>query len=236
MSYTKRFSVIMAIMTLLVGVCGCMFERSHEDIINNMLRITSQKYDRSFTEEYFTAAKDSTHSNILTLSLDGCLFNVYQRGDDQNVWDDLIQVAASKKATNYLLGKIGGLPNMTELYCNFLFSDLDTYTYEDITKVSVDELLSSSQLIKIITVVKTSEPLTECKDRLFAIYKAILSFDPEYIDFEVIYCQEDDAILAQMLNNLSGFFDSDWNKQKTVLDSISVLDKTRSSPYELIQR
>lgn len=208
---------------------------NQEGVEYSMLNAVNKKYGKDFSVEYFQAAKDATYSNILTLSGDGYIFNAYQNGDDQDVSDDLIQAVVNKKVTDYVLNKVGSITSGVALYANFMFSGLDNYSYDEARNLDVQELINTKPLMKVVAVVSSSNSFTECKDMLFRIYESILSLDSKYIDFEIIQVEENNDALNKMLNNLMGYYDSDWSKYKTVIDAVAVTDKTISSPDDLVR-
>lgn len=208
-----------------------MKNQNEEVKVENMKSYASNKYGREFTVENFQAAKDETYTNILTLSDGDYIFNVYQSGSSE-ASDDYPLAVANKKLTGYLKDKTNCGYDM---FANFMFANGNNMTLDYAKNSEVAEFIVDYSLLKVVIVIVVDKNISDCSEELFGIYKEVMTFNPKYIDFEVIQANSISSNLSDMLNNLPAFYDSDWNKHSEVVSRLSVTETNIDSSDELIK-
>lgn len=226
----KRIFCIVLCIIIVFGVCGCMQNQNEEVKVETLKDYAVNKYGRGFTVVNFQAAKDETYTNILTLSDGECIFNVYQSGDAE-ASDDYPGAVLNRKLIGELTEKINcGY----DIFANFIFANGNNMTLEYTKESAVSTILSDYSLLKIVVVVVVNENISECSEELFAVYQAAMDFNPKYIDFEIIQVNHIGSELGDMLANLPGFYDSDWERYSEVIAHLSVTNTNIGSADELV--
>ncbi len=225
----KKFVFLLFTIVLIMGVCGCMKNQNEEVKVENMKSYASNKYGREFTVENFQAAKDETYTNILTLSDGNYLFNVYQSGTSE-ASDDYPLAIINRKFSNQLTNG-----NDFNVYANFMFANGSNISLDYAQSSSIETLTTDYSLLKVVVVVVVEHSISDSADALFDIYKDVMSFNPKYIDFEVIQVNSVSSNLSDMLNNLPAFYDNDWKKHSEIISYLSVTETDVNSSEELIK-
>ena len=222
----KKGCVIFIIFTILVGTCGC-FGRSkkQEAKIAELTEVVSKKYNKDFKFEYFKPARDYTYTNILTLSYGEYIFNVYQKGDKvEDIADNFPIVIINKRITDYLVENNAVDLSDVGLHTYYLFNENNTFSYDYAVSESTEKILEDNSLIKVIVLVNTYEKIIEKKETLYEIYKIYKGLNPKYIDFEVLQIENITEEIDKVLNNITGYYDNDWNKYKGIKAYIDITE------------
>lgn len=225
----KKFVFLLFTIVLIMGVCGCMKNQNEEVKVENMKSYASNKYGREFTVENFQAAKDETYTNILTLSDGNHLFNVYQSGTSE-ASDDYPLAIINRKFSNQLTNGNG-----FDVYANFMFANGSNISLDYAQSSSIETITTDYSLLKVVVVVVVEHSISDSADALFDIYRDVMSFNPKYVDFEVIQVNSASSNLSDMLNNLPAFYDNDWKKHSEIISYLSVTETNIDSSEELIK-
>ena len=85
----------------------------------------------------------------------------------------------------------------------------------------------------MIVVVVTSDEIETHKEELFGIYKEMLKFEPEIIEFEVISVSEIGKKLSKTLNNPLGYYNNNWDEFNEISSYIDIRSKEIYTSDEL---
>lgn len=203
--------------------------------IESMTNYAVEKYGKDFSVKYFQEAKDSSYTNILTLSDGVHLFNVYQSGDSKEITDDYARVIIDKKFSDHLSQSDVLSDDSMEFYSRIMLTSDMVLDYEFASTNNIDLILQQCDIQKIILVIRISDAIEQHKDELFAIYEDILAFEPKYIDLEVISSKEESDELKKALTNLTAYYDSDWNKYSEIKAFLSITEKDIQSAEMLVR-
>lgn len=233
MRINKRILLLLLTLCLIWGVCGCIYIKNNEEKILEMKEYVEAEYEEEFNVEYFLAAKDSTYDDILTLSnQDGVVFNVYHK-ENYTPSDDYCEALINDKLTDYMNTTLN------------ISSDLDVMMLglvRDGSIVTTDfarNYVPSTEnkiFIKVIVVVVTSDEIETHKEELFGIYKEMLKFEPEIIEFEVISVSEIGKKLSKTLNNPMGYYNNHWDEFNEISSYIDISSKEIYTSDELAEQ
>lgn len=228
----KHMILVCLILLMMIGVSGCM-SQNRQAVIDHMLERTEKKYNKKFEVVDFVAAKDPTFDNILTLSSDGLMFKVYQRGEN-SLWDDFVQVYAGNKAMTYFRSMFDAVPSHIEIFGFFRFADLKNL--QEVVEMEAEELIATKRIIQVGVAIKTTKNLPDDKEFLYAVYNELCSLDPKYIEFVIIQVQGLSEELDRMLNSFYYNYNSDWQANEVIISYISTTDKSIATSDRLIKR
>lgn len=233
----NRFVLVLFTVLMILGMSGCINEKKSEETKNIIYESVKSKYNRDFTIEYFRQARDSTYTNILTLSDGTHIFNAYKKENDEYVSDNLIDVVLSKKITDDIIVDSGLSDADLKVYSEALLEKKKNYALDDALSLEADDVLSDNTLIKLVLIVCSTDPLESYKDQLFNLYKSAITHNPEVIDIELVQTKNvDDPDLLKMLNNLPAHYDDEFERFNSVIEYYSIKDLDLTSCDELFRR
>lgn len=225
----RNFIFLLVFIVLITGVCGCMKNQNEEVKAENMKSYAFNKYGREFTVENFQAAKDETYTNILTLSDGDYIFNVYQSGTSEPSDDYPLAVINRKFSSQLNSG------NDFDVYANFIFANGSNITLDYAHSSSIETITNDYSLLKVVVVILVDQSISDCADDLFDIYRNVMTFNPKYVDFEVIQANSISSNLSDILKNLPAFYDNDWKKHSEISSYLSVAKTDIDSSEELVK-
>ena len=223
--------LLLVLIVLITGVCGCMNKQNEEVKVENMRSYATNKYGKEFTVENFQDAKDESYTNILTLSDGEYIFNVYQSAGSE-ASDDFAQVVVNKKFADSIATKSG---SDLAVYVNYMFADGSKMSLDYAKQSDISTILNDYSLVKVVVVVATDKDFEECKEELYGVYREVISAFPKYIDFEAIKVASASTDLKDMLSNLPAFYDNAWDKFTEIDSYLSATDTGISSASELVK-
>lgn len=232
--------VFILILALAVSAV-CLYRHwDHEQntqTLEQMKNYASEKYGQEFTVEYFLPARDSSYTNILTLSNGQYLFNVLHDTGSEDTYDDLPNVILNRILTDHIQDTAACNGTDFVLYGNFLLTGdkFHGYTYDQLDALSPQEILENYDILKVILIVKTPRSIPQQADELFALYQAVVALQPKILDFEVIHVKEESEALEKMLNNLTGYYSSHWKSYPVIKDCLKITDLEIQSPAQLLE-
>ena len=236
----SRFVLIIFAVLMILGMYGCINETSKEiskETKNIIYESVKSKYNRDFTIEYFRQAKDSTYTNVLTLSDGTHIFNAYKKENDEYVSDNLIDVVLSKKIIDDIIVDSDISDTDLKVYGEALLEKKKNYTLGDALSLEADDALSDNTMIKLVLIVCSTEHLESYKGQLFNLYKSVIARNPEAIDVELVQTKDvDDPELSKMLNNLPAHYDDSFERFDSVIEYYSIRDLDITSCDGLFQR
>ena len=245
MKIVKRLSIFILMTIVLIGDCGCMNilksnSITDEEVISIMKNIIEERYNEEFEFEDFLRAKDSTYTDILTLSKGDLIFNAYHNPSDKNyedIEDDYDLEIMDNKLKKLIFDNKYDNVNFD---IHAMFDRSNGTSVQEAKKLSGEEILDKFRLIKLICVLnieasRENSPLSE--QEIFEIYTNALNFNPEMIDFEVVYSNgKADKKLNRTVSNIKGYYENDWSSYSSTLGYISVSDMSILSTEDLFAK
>lgn len=229
----KKILSILLVITLFTGVCGCMnSEQISNEKIAVMQSYAENKYNTSFSFEYFQKAHDISYTNILTLSDGEVVFNVYQEDASNSFSDDYNCAILNNKFNEYIKRETSFSTSGIEIYSHIMLEGSDSYDYAYVTDKTMDEIVAENEFVKIILIAKVTE-INSNKQQIFDLYQFICNLEPEILDFQVIEIKDNNEKLSKMLDNLSGYYTSDWEAYKEITSYIGIKDSSITSKDSL---
>ena len=231
MKLIKQLSLLLLVIILILGVCGCMEQKNNEFEISNIKEIIEQRYNEEFTVEYFQPAKDETYTDILTVSnKDGVIFNAYQTNDESDITDDYPEAIINKKLKDYIVSATGVSSDINVLG---ILSDGSLLNIEYANKYSVST--ANNDFVKLVAIISLKGDIASQKDELFKVYSEMVKFNSNLIEFEVISISKESDELSKVINNPLGYYDNNWDEINGVENYLDVKSKDITSPDDLVK-
>jgi len=231
MKLIKQLSLLLLVIILILGVCGCMEQKNNEFEISNIKEIIEQRYNEEFTVEYFQPAKDETYTDILTVSnKDGVIFNAYQTNDESDITDDYPEAIINKKLKDYIVSATGVSSDINVLG---ILSDGSLLDIEYANKYSVST--ANNDFVKLVAIISLKGDIASQKDELFKVYSEMVKFNSNLIEFEVISISKESDELSKVINNPLGYYDNNWDEINGVENYLDVKSKDITSPDDLVK-
>ena len=234
----KSTSLILTVILFVTMLCGCSSRaESDDEIIATMKGIIEDRYDEEFEVVNFLRARDSTYTDILTLSNGEYQINVYHEPENvnyENIYDDYEMEIIDMKLKKLLFDK--NIENVVYNAC-FMFNYSDEMSVESLKVSSGEEITDKYSLMKIICVInvqtpREGSPISE--EEIFEIYSKAISFYPELLEFDVVYTDgESEEILSESVANIRAFYENDWTLYSDTLGYVSTTDMYILNPEDL---
>lgn len=227
MKKLEKFFLLIMVLMLMLGAYGCM--KSDDKTLEIMKAYVEEKYGEIYSVEYFVKAVDSTWRDVLTLSKDDdFIFNVYHSPEDtmyEEIFDDYEDEVIDEKIRRYLLEKTGQDELKMNVYVAWGYNK--SFTLEEAQEYTVKQLLENIILFKLICVInveQTKEESVVTEKELYEIYENLFTFNPEKVDFEVVYTKgKADDKLNSCIDNIREKYENDWESYPSVTGYIKVL-------------
>lgn len=233
----RKFGTLLFILTFMFSLIGCTNNESKDiDKIPKMEKYAEEKYGIDFSVEYFRPAPGSSYNNVLTLSDGSNLFNVFCAEDTGKMRDDYAEVIIFDKYNDYLIETSNLDASDTDIYSAIILLNDKKSDYEYVINNDIETIMEESDVLKSIVVIKTTNFETLDKGQVFNIYNAILTNNPEIIDFNVISCDELNSKLKDSLTNMNMYYDNSWGEYSEIKEHIHIEDKNIKSPELLLKQ
>ncbi len=233
MKIVRSITLLLMAGMIMIGMCGCMNQKTSENKISNIKEIVEQRYGEEFNVEYFLPAKDQTYDNILTLSNeDGVVFNAYQKRDDSVVSDNYLEALINQKLTNHIESSMK-MSSDLKVRVLGIVKDGSLLTMDFVKNYIVSA--SNQDFVKIVTVVTVSDDILKHKEELYRIYNEVLGFNSNLVEFEVVSVREPGEELLKVLNNPLGYYNNNWDEFGEISKYIDVRTKDITSADELVK-
>ena len=206
------FGFIALLFFVVIFISNQNVAKYKKETIDYMLTSIESKYNQTFTYVDITIARGRTYSNIMTLNYNDIYFNVYSDYEKTYISDNLLNVIVSDKVSNDYIKEQYKFDNDVKIYTHLWYELSENFSFEDVKRLSSNDIVNSLELLKAIVVIKTKDDAYKIKDKLYDIYLKTITLNPKHIDFVVITARDDNVKLNNMLNNIPGKYDDDWKK------------------------
>lgn len=233
----KNIFIILLVILISVGGFGCMKENcdaSGDEIKMDMFQYAKDKYDEDFEIVDFRYAVirrlDSNCHDVLVLkNNDAVIFNVYSNINTNECFDDYGMSVADKKIKDFI--KCSSSLDFT-LMVDLLADEQILPT--DIDSLSVSELVSEYEIVKIIAVVRV-DVIEDNIDELYKLYQVVTSLNSNLIDYEVVSSNGTDEKLDKVFNNIRLEYENDWSQYSSISKYLSTTDNNLTKEqFELL--
>ena len=231
MRKTAGLAGMLLMLIICLSAVGCSGGK-RTDHMDEMKRYAEQKYGESFETVSYRAAKDETYYDVLVLSKNGIRFNVL-RSAEGDFSDTYPAAVINEKMTGY-------------------FKDLDAFGLKDREfyldvfpggdeAVDIDFASNSAEKIaeygfdRLTAVILTEQDIKSQKEALYKTYSAFSGLNPKHFSFEVLQIEKKDEKLMDMLNNMTGTYENDWNSFSGIRSWLSVSEGGIASADELVE-
>ncbi len=233
MNMIKKALCLFLVTLLAIGVCGCMNHEDQNAKMSNMKEIIEQRYNEKFTIEYFQPAKDKLGTDILTLSTEkGIIFNAYKTINNSFISDDYSEAILNSKLKEYIVS-VANIPEKLNIYLLGIVKDGSKLNADYARNYVVSTICNDFG--KLIAIISLEGEITEYKSELFKIYSEMLKFNPDLIEFEVIYTKKPSDELSKSLNNPLGYYNNNWENFNCIESYLDIREKNIRSMEDLVK-
>ncbi|MBQ1187067.1 MAG: hypothetical protein IIX54_05215 [Clostridia bacterium] len=242
MKIVRAISILISIIIIVTGVCGCMntneYSNVDNDIKTELMEYAVEQYGGTYQEVFYETAADATQNYVLCLKDEkGRIFNVFEDGESGRRTDDYKDCIVDSKMKAYLSNYLG-LEEAAIGVMAIMNIDIDVAELET---MSAEECINKFGLYSLIFAYKfegNKGSIANKGQEVVDIYTKLSGINTSTIDFNVVATSENAPSVDEVFENMRHRYSGSWyscegvqeyistaNPQLTTLDDLKSLVK-----------
>lgn len=227
MKKIRAISIILLILIIVTGACGCMKINQYSDvdkeIKSELMQYAVTQYSGVYEEVFYETAADATQNYVLCLKDEqGRVFNVYEQGKTGKRTDDYKNCIVDVKMSEYLMSYLGlDIDSASISVIAIMNIDVDV---EKVESMTLDECIEQFGLYSLVFVCHFDEKsgsISSNGEALVNAYQKLRELDTDTVDFNVVVTSGESSDVTSVLQNMRHKYSGSWYSCESVKEYIS---------------